>query len=524
MYTCTTIAREMKGVALRLNRVTFFTGDREAPGDLDGLRSKAGRFKIHRDRIAITRRQVLLYAQDCITVPMLDEIAPLYQDDGRHLTNVFYALISNHLPHDPYLRVDGRHLVNVPYAPISTELPHIPYLREMNYNKRANVFGTQYKDGEEFSPDMNDAMLHLLKLASTHPNFRAQTEMVFDVATNKSREWDTYFRANTAVYEWNPPPWTIPSATDIINIERHLRISPEEIPGASDDLRWMMPAKESTNRLRWHFSAAAVAIEFISAHPHARVHMRHVTLHEDLKSVSSPECHAQGLVPFCKENPALRIERRIGFWSNLYPAGWSDIRLAEIHTEHSEQTITSNDSTAVVRLLRSLAPWIKEIEPLRSMMPPGAFTLVLEGTSTHTLDVWEFVKQAAARQGAQKLYYAQQSGTMSPLPTATRLWLEEGLYPQPCDLPINFYRTIESMSSGSDSIAKFDGILGVFPDYAAVFQQRTLWTVVKWIIEWQRFTSRMCQLPEGGLLALSMPYSLTRGIPPEVSRGQVPHN
>lgn len=71
-------------------------------------------------------------------------------------------------------------------------------------------------------------------------------------------------------------------------------------------------AKRSRCREKARFSAAAVAIRFLKRLPvDARRQFRNVTLHEDLAAVGTPSAHVQGLAPFFKENPQLRVERRV---------------------------------------------------------------------------------------------------------------------------------------------------------------------------------------------------------------------
>nr|RBQ91417.1 hypothetical protein FVER53263_20084 [Fusarium verticillioides] len=64
-------------------------------------------------------------------------------------------------------------------------------------------------------------------------------------------------------------------------------------------------------REKLRFSAAATAIRFLQRLPITqRKQMRRVILHEDLPSVNLPSRHAQGFIPFLKENSLLRVERR----------------------------------------------------------------------------------------------------------------------------------------------------------------------------------------------------------------------
>ncbi|KAF4955411.1 hypothetical protein FGADI_4591 [Fusarium gaditjirri] len=76
-------------------------------------------------------------------------------------------------------------------------------------------------------------------------------------------------------------------------------------------------------REKLRFSAAAAAIRFLQRLPISqRKQMRRISLHEDLPSVNLPSRHTQGLIPFLKENPLLRVERRasvFGCVTNEHP-------------------------------------------------------------------------------------------------------------------------------------------------------------------------------------------------------------
>ncbi|KAI1009978.1 hypothetical protein LB503_011544 [Fusarium chuoi] len=64
-------------------------------------------------------------------------------------------------------------------------------------------------------------------------------------------------------------------------------------------------------REKLRFSATAAAIRFLQRLPIGqRKQMRRIVLHEDLPSVNMPSRHTQGFIPFLKENPLLRVERR----------------------------------------------------------------------------------------------------------------------------------------------------------------------------------------------------------------------
>jgi hypothetical protein len=68
----------------------------------------------------------------------------------------------------------------------------------------------------------------------------------------------------------------------------------------------------------YHFSTAAAAIRFLNMNPGVRKHLRKIVLRENHFAMAYPECHARGLASFCKENPALRIERRVDLCHNPF--------------------------------------------------------------------------------------------------------------------------------------------------------------------------------------------------------------
>ncbi|KAF2825632.1 hypothetical protein CC86DRAFT_394549 [Ophiobolus disseminans] len=51
-----------------------------------------------------------------------------------------------------------------------------------------------------------------------------------------------------------------------------------------------------------------------------RGQIRHVILKEDYESAAQPACHGRGFIPFCLENPKLRVERIVSLWQNAFPA------------------------------------------------------------------------------------------------------------------------------------------------------------------------------------------------------------
>ncbi|KAI8712078.1 hypothetical protein NCS52_01473100 [Fusarium sp. LHS14.1] len=198
-------------------------------------------------------------------------------------------------------------------------------------------------------------------------------------------------------------PWAIPSSAELARIGRKLH--DEEVWQALQ--RWRYPLDEeavlrvhgrghprlqgsetrryqSTNvcyREAYHFSAAAVAIRFLERlSPAQRLNLQHIVLHEDHVSVGLPECHAMGLIRFCREYPRLRVERYVGLWRNILhdyqgpsldgmPEVADDLTKGERRCEIGDRDLG-----------RILSSWFGEALALMDAgMPAGSFTLILDG-------------------------------------------------------------------------------------------------------------------------------------------------
>lgn len=108
--------------------------------------------------------------------------------------------------------------------------------------------------------------------------------------------------------------------------------------------------------------------------------------------MSRPECHARGLIQFCVENPHLRIERHIGLFTNLLPAGFDKVQ----PIDRELQWLLATDC------FKGLIPWIEEALDLSNHgMPQRSFTLVIDGTAKESWTIWKLLKYTAATQEAR---------------------------------------------------------------------------------------------------------------------------
>lgn len=153
---------------------------------------------------------------------------------------------------------------------------------------------------------------------------------------------------------------------------------------------------------KYFLSAASIAIEFLERIPVQRRNIRYIILNEKDRCVSHSECHGLGLIDFCKENPKLRIERRANLWRTIWPinspsyqpfSGWDDREsFGEDRPGFHEEEVTE-----------CLARWVVEALALvPAGMPPGSFTLVLDGNPDpeHSAQLFQRVQRDAAWQTA----------------------------------------------------------------------------------------------------------------------------
>lgn len=168
---------------------------------------------------------------------------------------------------------------------------------------------------------------------------------------------------------------------------------------------------------KYRYSAAAAGVRFLEALPEKmRNHVRNMVLHENQTSVSSPQCHGLGFLPFFQENPMLSIERRIDLWRNvvqLVPDGewWFQI------VRHVYEPLRRSGA------VKAVERWISETLALE--LSPASFSLVLEGDDglDGCSEIFETLRLDAILMLAGDEALAQKPAT------DILLWRPEGLEP-----------------------------------------------------------------------------------------------
>ncbi|KAK1497100.1 hypothetical protein CTAM01_08112 [Colletotrichum tamarilloi] len=403
MYACRLVANEMRHLALRSNTLTFSTITSESGPSplamLEGLRMRAARFDGLVGRCLDRYRQQLLhFAGGFLARRRFEEqqARTTTSEEGNH----------DHEENDS----DGSSSDLAAASKVHVDPP-----------------STEDPDGVSSSgsspsgePSWATAQLTLDELAKKHPRFLRVLERMDHEDLTPWRAWGfTHFRRGPygeapssylelccdllqAASRLKPNDWNQLEWCRLMNISenrlaggetrssRIMRCSVREwdIPKAADlkELSsWITEEKRLLSSIRhgsdgsvYRFSAAASAIRYLKSIPAAmRAQVRKIVLVEDYRSVAHPESHARGLIPFCRENPLLRVERRVNLWRNLFQV---DKRW---HTPHQQ---CERQNRAATRALRSrditstVALWVTEALALGPAgMPAASFSLVLDG-------------------------------------------------------------------------------------------------------------------------------------------------
>lgn len=274
-------------------------------------------------------------------------------------------------------------------------------------------------------------------------------------------------------------PWELPTDEDIIAMT-HL-VGPENRVDASrwTDIRYR-------DRLKYRFSAATMAIFFLeSTSLDTRLQIRKVVLHEENKAVAWPECHAQGLIPFCQHNPKLQIERRVDLWKAILPAAstclvdYDDVSPAILHQTRCD-CVRADLVTAGLHNQGCIASWIMEVTALQSHgMPSQSFRLVIDGdlTPTRSTHVFDVAQRDAVWQTAFEACISDQS--IWPTPPEWNKIRENRAY-----IMHGFPEALRALTNGQSPVScNFD--IGQMPDTEPLIRQGRMWTLSEWEDNWK---------------------------------------
>ena len=287
-----------------------------------------------------------------------------------------------------------------------------------------------------------------------------------------------------------PAPWDIPSEKELT-----------EMSQAQGD-----PFHGGTfwKRIKWRYSAVAIAIRFFKSIPkNTFLRIRRVVLHEDRRSVSLPECHALGLVPFCLQNPKLHIERRVNLWSNILASSFDPLYYRERSLDNSLEPMFKDwgnlpdaelyRGLAMGRIGKICCNWITEVYALYERgMPIKSFSLLVDGDAApdQSSVVFDRVLQDAAWQVAQIRWYTENSLNLGFTQLRTG-----GIY-----FSDNFPQHIDDIANGTSPVRCNFPIGEVYDPEPTLQMNRHLEIRptapgLKWSLEHQRHHNRQRFLP-----------------------------
>lgn len=236
----------------------------------------------------------------------------------------------------------------------------------------------------------------------------------------------------------------------------------------------------------YFLSAASVAIDFLERIPVQRQNIRHIILDEKDPCESYPECHGLGLIDFCKENPQLRIERRANLWTNI----WLDVIQKADYPYRPEEPdrygnyyFDNGQGYDVIDyedgLTERVALWVVEALALvPAGMPPGSFTLVLDGSSAPEQCAQIFkgrVQRDAAWQTA--LVESFDRGHLPKTAYHDRRRIEGYVYE-------DFPQALREISTGTCSSVRANFNVGEPWDAEDMIEAQREWTLIDWDFEW----------------------------------------
>ncbi|KAF5987533.1 hypothetical protein FBULB1_1922 [Fusarium bulbicola] len=175
-------------------------------------------------------------------------------------------------------------------------------------------------------------------------------------------------------------PWDLPHADVLAKMGRRF----------GDDHLWptlgaWAPNEDETKEYlaKFRISAASAARDWLNKLPaNKRMCIRRLVIIEDYPSVGRQECHAAGLVPFCKENPQLRVNHQVNMLNVIFSRALLNrsrsFQSLELYAGHEIGADAFDQANRV--LFYEIAEWLAEIVSLpEAGMPNESYTFTLDG-------------------------------------------------------------------------------------------------------------------------------------------------
>ncbi|KAK4457308.1 hypothetical protein QBC42DRAFT_279417 [Cladorrhinum samala] len=370
MYTCRLVAAEMSGLPLRINTVTFRTAYSEA------IRTTLCRFEYLLRRLHQENQEMICRTAGSMSPEMRQKISIQYPE----VFPLFDRDLMDRLAGGEHPEEDA----------ISSSAYLLPLLEAPSESRETTK---QVALLVATDPELKRCILP----PADDPGYRGspmfRPSWIFDAYSQHASSPSRSVRADTLV-ALQASPWTIWKENEL----DRLMISFNEPKPYAPSVAALSLDEEAQFYKDWwdtwgagakaRASAASVAIRFLQSAPGVRKHLRRVVLDEDHEAAALPECHAKGLIPFCKENKHLRIERRVSLWNNIFLRGYADDGWATTNDIRRDASQRYTDSSAfgqagglpAILVSENVAVWLAEASVLCGAgMPRDVFTLTLDG-------------------------------------------------------------------------------------------------------------------------------------------------
>jgi hypothetical protein len=207
--------------------------------------------------------------------------------------------------------------------------------------------------------------------------------------------------------------------------------------------------------------------------------VRSIQLDETFNAVSRPESHVAGLIPFCVENPRLRVERHVALLENILP-------LSSDHLDQTNERQTAMyDNIGPEELLVALWMWIDDAIQLPGKgMPLGSFKLIISSTGPEMQQAWSVVKTAAMFQEALG-EWAEYHGKDPSAPMRADINWHWELWPLQLHIPPHFAQTIRDIALGVSPLVELSEQDGVLWDAHGFSEAHRDWTEADWREGWR---------------------------------------
>ncbi|KAI4614525.1 hypothetical protein J4E83_007179 [Alternaria metachromatica] len=423
---CRQLAAEFQGLALKLNTITFETCFSEAS------REDAGMYHTMIKQIAWRKTEVVkTFAPQLFTPIMAKAVADIY----------------------PRLSplVEGWSTRSEP---------------------ELEVLATQEKYCGEAPSIWRDCINTVLSQISEHPDFDVTVQ---EEGKASRRYWipDNADRMSKLV-DVNPAPWHIPN--------RKERDQLAIVTGVEPEYPWYK------QRTKYTYSAASLALQFLRSLPDsALMAIRNIILAENHETVTHPECHGRGFVEICRQYPKIRIQRFASLWKAVFPVELGTrLDYSSFNEDGEDASLFERDRLEANDITYAVGIWMTEVLVLPLLgMPPGCFTLILDGNPTpdYMTQIFKVVQRDVAFQAALDIAYATGS-----LPSPT--WIDRRLRTgYTFDVLPGF---IQTLSTDSPLVrCNFDP--GQPHDANKLLDEHRGWTLQDWENSWDTHSPRRFQ-------------------------------